>query len=142
MSVTIKRSVGVFSVMSNISVKMEDVVLEKLAPGESVTFEIPKEQESIKISTALTSKTFTVEDGETFDIVRNNLMWGLRYLICFALIITTLIPFFNNFSIARSTIFIHLFFIIGLTIFDMFVPKYLIKRTSDLSEKEQHWNSY
>ncbi|MFC6464855.1 hypothetical protein ACFP65_07730 [Marinilactibacillus sp. GCM10026970] len=142
MSVTIKRSVGAFSVMSNISVKMDDVVLEKLAPGESVTFEIPKEQETIKISTALTSKIFTVEDGETFDIVRYNLMWGLRYLICFALMITALIPFFNDFSMTRSTIYMQLFFIIGLTIFDMFVPKYLIKRTSEMSEKEQHWNSY
>ena len=56
MSVIIKRSVGAFSVMSNITVEMDDVFLEKLAPGESVTFEIPKEQESIKISTTFRVK--------------------------------------------------------------------------------------
>lgn len=142
MSVTIKRSVGAFSVMRNITVEMNDVALEKLAPGESVTFEIPKEQESIKISTTFTSKTFDVEDGETFEIVRNNLMWSVRFLICIAIVATALIPFFNIYSAIRSTIYAQLLFILGLAIFDIFVPKYLIKRTSNMSEKEQHWNSY
>ncbi|MEC6747869.1 hypothetical protein VXN63_04895 [Marinilactibacillus sp. XAAS-LB27] len=142
MSVTIKRSVGAFSAMSNITVEMNDVALEKLAPGESVTFEIPKEKESIKISTAFTSKTFGVEDGETFEIVRNNLMWSVRFLICIAIVATALIPLFGDFSIIHPTIYFQLLFILGLAIFDMFVPKYLIRSTSDMSEKEQHWNSY
>lgn len=71
MSVTVKRNTGYHTSMSNLAVKLNDVTLEKLAPGESTNFELPHHTEKIKIASSFASKEIEVTDGQTIDIVRN-----------------------------------------------------------------------
>ncbi|WP_208560373.1 hypothetical protein [Marinilactibacillus kalidii] len=142
MSVTIKRTVGSFSLLSMISVKMNDVVLEKLAPGESVTFELPNDQETIKLSTALSSKTFTIKDGQQFNVIRDNRMWVLRYIICLAFIIVAFLSLFYFPTVPLFARIIQLILLLTLLMLDIFLPKYAIKESAELSEREENWNSY
>lgn len=99
MSVTVKRKTGYHTSMSKLAIKLNDVTIEKLAPGESTTFELSQRTEKIKVTSVFASKEIEVSDGQTIDIVKNIPIIILKYIL--HLLIVLILPLVS-FGIVRD----------------------------------------
>jgi len=129
LSVTVKRSTQPFSYLLNITVKMQGTTIDRLAPGESVTFEVNDPGDTISLKYFFSSRDVQVADGDTIELVRNNKVMALRILSRFILAAVILVTGFRLITsltvmIPLATVAIILSFYI-----DFFIPDYLVVKT-------------
>lgn len=128
MSVTVKRSTQSFSSMVNISVRLDEVTLDKLSPGESVIFELPEQKNHIKIKSFFKRKEIEVSDGDLVNIVRNSRIMFYKiasHLLTLVFLLLTVFRVIESpvvgFSLAVSALILH-------TYIYYFVPDFLLEK--------------
>lgn len=131
MSVTVKRNTGYHTSMSKLSVKLNDVTLEKLAPGESTNFELPHQTEKIKIASAFASKEIEVADGQTVDIVRNIPIIISKYILHIFTVFLLPLSMFGVISDFTTLVFLMIPTLLLYTYIYYFVPNFKLVLSSD-----------
>ena len=129
MSVTLKRSTQSFSYLLNITVKMKGTTIDRLAPGESVTFEVNDPGDTISLKSFFSSRDVQVTDGDTIELVRNNKVMALRILSRFLLAAVILVMGFRLITSLTVMIPIAAASIVLSFYIDFFVPDYLVVKT-------------
>lgn len=129
MSGTVKRSTQPFSYLLNIAVKMQGTTIDRLALGESVTFEVNDPGDTISLKSFFSSQDVQVADGDTIELVRNNKVMALRILSRFLLAAVILVIGFRLITSLTVMIPIAAASIILSFYIDFFVPDYLVVKT-------------
>lgn len=134
MSVTVKRGMKSFSTLINIKVQLNDVTLDRLAPGESITFELPDQKKRLKIKAFFSKKEGELSDGDVIEIVRNSRIRLYKLLTHILLILSILSGPFITLVEYPALIFAFQICSVLLSIYVYyFVPDFLIEKTSSTS---------
>lgn len=133
MSVTITRNTGAFNLMVNLSVKLKDVTLKKLAPGESTNFELPNATEKIKVSCFFAHKEIEVRDGQIVTIQKNIPVKLFQFSIRFLLFVLLLLITFRIITSLALVIVLSIALMILYTYAYFFIPDFKLEIISNSS---------
>lgn len=134
MSVKVHRSAQSFSSLVNISVQLDGVTIDRLEPGESMTFELPDHSDRLTIKAYFSKKDIAVSDGDVIEVVRNTRI--MIYKILSRMLIAGLI-IVTPFRIAESPYIIVALMICAVILsayIDYFVPTFILTKTQEHDE--------
>lgn len=138
MSITVKRSTKSFSSLVNITVQLDGITIDRLAPGESMTFELPDQEDHIKIKAYFSHKEIDVSDGDVITIVRNSRIRLFKILVHILVLISILLVPFASLIEYPAIIFIFQFCLLILySYIYYFVPDFLLKKVSRSSTDQE-----
>lgn len=131
MSVKVERSTKYFNHLSNMIIQIDDLTIDKLAPGESTIFELPNHLDHIKVKSYFSKKEIAVSDGDVIKIERNTRMIIYKTLLRILLVVLLImIPF--RIIESPTIVFALMLFCIILTFYiDYSVPDFSLIKTQE-----------